>query len=178
MSLTEANRLAHLGSPVLHNRTLQPLFDTDVSLAVRSSYAPHTDFTLIAPKSSQASAPVVTSLGSVSLLQLSANAPLAQLLACFADAGLTPLAHWPLTQNRVELAFTHENEKQALAILESHSSELGLSEISVLQDFGLVALVSADANLYRRGFARLLSREARPLCNDCLLYTSPSPRDS
>ncbi|WP_394201433.1 bifunctional aspartate kinase/homoserine dehydrogenase II [Shewanella waksmanii] len=176
MSLTEANRLAHLGSPVLHNRTLQPLFDTDVSLAVRSSYAPHTDFTLIAPKSSQASAPVVTSLGSVSLLQLSANAPLAQLLACFADAGLTPLAHWPLTQNRVELAFTHENEKQALAILESHSSELGLSEISVLQDFGLVALVSADANLYRRGFARLLSREARPLCNDGLSLVTLVPK--
>ncbi|MGL4713166.1 MAG: bifunctional aspartate kinase/homoserine dehydrogenase II, partial [Shewanella sp.] len=62
MSLAEADRLARLGSPVLHCRTLQPLFNTEVSLAVRSSYASHTDFTLIAPHSSSASAPVVTNL--------------------------------------------------------------------------------------------------------------------
>ncbi|MCG9695581.1 bifunctional aspartate kinase/homoserine dehydrogenase II [Shewanella sp. Isolate11] len=176
MSLTEANRLAHLGSPVLHNRTLQPLFDTQVSLAVRSSYAPHTDFTLIAPKSSQASAPVVTSLPSVSLFSLSLTADLPQLLNCFAEAGLTPLAYWSLANGRVELAFTHENQKQALAIFNAHQQLLGIEEIQARDDLGLVALVSADANLYRRGFARLLSRDAHPLCNDGLSLVTLVPK--
>ena len=176
MSLTEANRLAHLGSPVLHNRTLQPLFDTEVSLAVRSSYAPHTDFTLIAPKSSSASAPVVTSLSSVSLFYLTLNAELPQLLDCFAQAGLTPLAYWSLAHGRAELAFTHENQKQALAIFEANREFLGIDELQMREDLGLVALVSADASLYRRGFSRLLSRDAHPLCNDGLSLVTLVPK--
>ncbi|QYK01900.1 bifunctional aspartate kinase/homoserine dehydrogenase II [Shewanella psychrotolerans] len=176
MSLTEANRLAHLGSPVLHNRTLQPLFDTEVSLAVRSSYAPHTDFTLIAPKSSSASAPVVTSLPSVSLFYLTLNAELPQLLNCFAHAGLTPLAYWSLAHGRAELAFTHENQKQALAIFEANREFLGIDELQMREDLGLVALVSADAGLYRRGFSRLLSRDAHPLCNDGLSLVTLVPK--
>ncbi|GIU43330.1 bifunctional aspartate kinase/homoserine dehydrogenase II [Shewanella algidipiscicola] len=176
MSLTEANRLAHLGSPVLHNRTLQPLFDTNVSLAVRSSYAPHTDFTLIAPKSLSASAPVVTSLPSVSLFSLSFNAELPQLLECFAKAGLAPLAYWSSASGRAELAFTHESEKQARAIFEVNIQVLGIDALEVRQDLGLVALVSADAALYRRGFSRLLSRDAHPLCNDGLSLVTLVPK--
>ncbi|MCE9679257.1 bifunctional aspartate kinase/homoserine dehydrogenase II [Shewanella sp. AS1] len=176
MSLTEANRLAHLGSPVLHSRTLQPLFDTEVSLAVRSSYAPHTDFTLIAPKSSQASAPVVTSLPSVSLFSLNLSAELPQLLDAFVEAGLTPLAYWALAHKRVELAFTHENQKQAQVIFEANRQALGIEDLQVNQELGLVALVSADANLYRRGFARLLSRDAHPLCNDGLSLVTLVPK--
>lgn len=176
MSLTEANRLAHLGSPVLHNRTLQPLFDTEVSLAVRSSYAPHTDFTLIAPKSSSASAPVVTSLPSVSLFNVTLKAELPQLLSCFAEAGLTPLAYWSLAHGRAELAFTHENQKQALAIFEANNDYLHIEGLQIRDDLGLVALVSADAGLYRRGFARLLNRDAHPLCNDGLSLVTLVPK--
>ncbi len=176
LSLTEANRLAHLGSPVLHSRTLQPLFDTEVSLAVRSSYAPHTDFTLIAPKSSQASAPVVTSLPSVSLFNMTLAGGLPRLLDCFVEVGLNPLAYWSLANGRVELAFTHENQKQALAVFEAHKQSLGIDKLTIRDDLGLVALVSADANLYRRGFARLLSRDAHPLCNDGLSLVTLVPQ--
>ncbi|WP_076414373.1 bifunctional aspartate kinase/homoserine dehydrogenase II [Shewanella sp. UCD-KL12] len=173
LSLDEANRLAHLGSPVLHNRSLQPLFDTEVSLAVRSSYASHTDFTLIAPKSSQASAPVVTNLSSVSLFNFRIASDVAQLAALLEEAGLIPLAHWKLAHNRVELAFTHENQKQVQAILDTE--ELAISDLSLREDLGLVALVSADAGLYRRGFARLLSRDARPLFKDGLSLVTLVP---
>lgn len=175
LSLDEANRLAHLGSPVLHNRSLQPLFDTDVSLAVRSSYASHTDFTLIAPKSSSASAPVVTNLASVSLFNLRLTAGLHSVLALLAESGLIPLAHWTLAQNRVELAFTNENSKQVHALLELEAESLGIADIKVREDLGLVALVSADSGLYRRGFARLLSRDARPLFNDGLSLVTLVP---
>jgi aspartokinase/homoserine dehydrogenase 2 len=175
LSLDEANRLAHLGSPVLHNRSLQPLFDTDVSLAVRSSYASHTDFTLIAPKSSSASAPVVTNLASVSLFNLRLTAGLHSVLALLAESGLIPLAHWKLAQNRVELAFTNENSKQVNALLELEAESLGIADIKVREDLGLVALVSADSSLYRRGFARLLSRDARPLFSDGLSLVTLVP---
>ncbi|NRD72354.1 bifunctional aspartate kinase/homoserine dehydrogenase II [Shewanella sp. VB17] len=175
LSLDEANRLAHLGSPVLHNRSLQPLFNTNVSLAVRSSYASHTDFTLIAPKSSSASAPVVTNLPSVALFNFRLTTGPSRVLKLLADAGLIPLAHWKLAHHRVEFAFTHENSKQVHTILEGIDASLGLSDISVREDFGLVALVSADASLYRRGFARLLSRDARPLFNDGLSLVTLVP---
>jgi len=173
LSLDEANRLAHLGSPVLHNRSLQPLFDTDVSLAVRSSYASHTDFTLIAPKSSSASAPVVTNLTSVSLFNFRITTEISNLAELLAASGLTPLAHWKLAHGRVELAFTHENQQQVRAILESEVP--GVSDLLLREDLGLVALVSADAELYRRGFARLLSRDARPLFNDGLSLVTLVP---
>ena len=176
LSLAEANRLAHLGSPVLHNRTLQPLFDTKVSLAVRSSYASHTDFTLIAPKSSSASAPVVTNLTSVALFNLELKSNVKQFIALLDEAGLSPLAYWELGQDRVELTVTLENQKQVLALLEANSETLGVNDIKVTTDLGLVALVSADANLYRRGFARLLSRNARPLFNDGMSLVTLVPQ--
>jgi len=173
LSLDEANRLAHLGSPVLHNRSLQPLFDTEVSLAVRSSYASHTDFTLIAPKSSSASAPVVTNLPSVSLFNFRITTEASNLAELLAASGLQPLAYWQLAHGRVELAFTHENQQQVRAILESEVP--GVSDLLLREDLGLVALVSADAELYRRGFARLLSRDARPLFNDGLSLVTLVP---
>ncbi|MBL4815503.1 MAG: bifunctional aspartate kinase/homoserine dehydrogenase II [Shewanella sp.] len=173
LSLDEANRLAHLGSPVLHNRSLQPLFNTQVSLAVRSSYASHTDFTLIAPKSSSASAPVVTSLASVSLFNFNSTTDIAKLAELLAASGLNPLAYWQLGHGRVELAFTHENRQQVQGILESEVP--GVSDLILREDLGLVALVSADAGLYRRGFARLLSRDARPLFKDGLSLVTLVP---
>ncbi|WP_437438164.1 amino acid kinase family protein, partial [Vibrio cholerae] len=163
MSLAEADRLARLGSPVLHCRTLQPLFDTEVSLAVRSSYASHTDFTLIAPKSDAASAPVVTNLNQVSLLSLEFNGTQAQTQTLDArnEVGLTPLAYWSQGQHKLELAYTPELSRQVWQLLEAQTSELKIQSITEDRELGLVALVSSGAGSYRRSFARLLSREPR-----------------
>ncbi|MCH4292845.1 bifunctional aspartate kinase/homoserine dehydrogenase II [Shewanella sp. 3B26] len=176
MSLAEADRLARLGSPVLHSRTLQPLFNTLVSMAVRSSYAPHTDFTLVAPTSSQASAPVVTNLNEVALFSLSLDGDAEALVSAAQQAGLTPLAHWQSTRGKLELAYTVENQKQVSSFLKAQSDDFAIAEVVVNTDNGLVALVSADAILYRRSFARLLSREARPLYQDGLSLVTLVPK--
>ncbi|MCU8010193.1 bifunctional aspartate kinase/homoserine dehydrogenase II [Shewanella sp. SM87] len=174
MSLAEADRLARLGSPVLHSRTLQPLFNTEVSLAVRSSYASHTDFTLIAPHSSSASAPVVTNLNAVVLFGFKLTGELTRLLDLLIAAGLTPLAHWTSAHQRVELAYTAENQKQVQRLLDAEA--LGISDQQINTDFGLVALVSADAEHYRRSFARLLSRDAKPLFSGDLSLVTLVPQ--
>ncbi|MCL1142285.1 bifunctional aspartate kinase/homoserine dehydrogenase II [Shewanella gaetbuli] len=176
MSLIEADRLARLGSPVLHSRTLQPLFNTEVSLAVRSSYASHTDFTLIAPQSSSASAPVVTSLNQVVLFSFKAQVELDALIEEFTQAGLTPLAYWSLAQHKFELAVTLENQKQVQSLLNRISSNYQIDELNIQDDYGLVALVSADAELYRRSFARLLSRDAKPVYQDNLSLVTLVPQ--
>lgn len=176
MSLAEADRLARLGSPVLHSRTLQPLFNTQVSMAVRSSYAPHTDFTLVAPTSSQASAPVVTNLSEVALFSLTTQADTDALLATLPASGLTPLASWQGSRGGLELAYTPENLKQVSAFLKANAEAYGLGDVSISNDFGLVALVSADAVLYRKSFARLLSREAKPLYHDTLSLVTLVPK--
>ena len=176
MSLAEADRLARLGSPVLHSRTLQPLFNTHVSLAVRSSYASHTDFTLIAPLSSSASAPVVTNLNEVVLFSFKMNADIEPLLTILDNVGITPLAYWSLAQNKIELALTLECQKQVQALLTQYSSEFGIDELSAQTDLGLVALVSADAHHFRRSFARLLSRDAKPVYQDSLSLVTLVPQ--
>ncbi|MCH1930282.1 bifunctional aspartate kinase/homoserine dehydrogenase II [Shewanella sp. A25] len=178
MSLAEADRLARLGSPVLHSRTLQPLFNTEVSLAVRSSYASHTDFTLIAPHSSSASAPVVTNLNEVVLFgfKLETTENLASLLEQLSAVGLTPLAHWVSAHQRVELAYTRENQKQVQILLDAEAKALGISEQQINTELGLVALVSADAEHYRRSFARLLSRDAKPLFSGDLSLVTLVPQ--
>ncbi len=171
LSLVEADRLAKLGSPVLHSRTLQPLFDTQVSLAVRSSYASHTDFTLVAPSSDKASAPVVTSLGSVVLFQLQLQSQLDSFLAQLQEAEIAPLAHW-CQGNKLELAYTHEDSQKVQPLLQALSQQNQVTVQQTSHDFGLVALVSSDAELYRRSFARLLSREAKSLyCDSQSLVT-------
>ncbi|MFQ6370648.1 bifunctional aspartate kinase/homoserine dehydrogenase II [Shewanella sp. YIC-542] len=176
MSLTEADRLARLGSPVLHARTLQPLYNTQVSLAVRSSYAPQTDFTLVAPKSDIASAPVVTSLEDVVTVTLQLQSAWEALLEALDSAGLHPLAHWTLAKQQYELAYTPEVQQQVLALLQRKTAALGISDVALHTGLGLVALVSAAATQYRRSFARLLSREARPLYQDPLSLVTLVPQ--
>ncbi|QDF68271.1 bifunctional aspartate kinase/homoserine dehydrogenase II [Shewanella sp. SNU WT4] len=179
MTLAEADRLARLGSPVLHERTLQPLFDTEVSLAVRSSYASHTKFTLISPVTHSASAPVVTSLQRVSLLRCQVAGDGKELLAALNQQGVPLLAHWLHTNEQeaceLSLACTLDNGQQTLALLQQLSDAFGLSAINRCDDYGLVALVSADANVYRRGFARLLNRRAFALYQDELSLVTLVP---
>jgi aspartokinase/homoserine dehydrogenase 2 len=176
MSLAEADRLARLGSPVLHSRTLQPLFNTAVSLAVRSSYASHTDFTLIAPLSSSASAPVITNLNEVLLFSFKMNSDIEPLLTILDKAGITPLAYWSLAQHKFELALTLESQKQVQSLLTRYRSEFAIEELSAQTDLGLVALVSADAHHFRRSFARLLSRDAKPIYQDALSLVTLVPQ--
>ncbi|MCF1428864.1 MAG: bifunctional aspartate kinase/homoserine dehydrogenase II [Shewanella sp.] len=175
MSLEEADRLARLGSPVLHSRTLQPLFDVDVSLAVRSSYAPHTDFTLLTRKSTSASAPVVTSLPEVALLSLQLADGADELLSELDNQGLTALASWKQGQTHVSLAYTHELAEQVGNWLKSQTDNFAISSVTLSQDYGLVALVSSGAHLYRRSFARLLSRDALPVYQDGLSLVTLVP---
>ncbi len=176
LSLEEADRLARLGSPVLHSRTLQPLFDADVSLAVRSSYASHTDFTLIAPQSSSASAPVVTNLPQVVLISLKLSGSADELLNELSNQGVTPLANWKQGQDALSLAYTHELAEQARSLLTGLSDSFAVQQVKVSEDYGLVALVSSGANLYRRSFARLLSRGTLPVYQDRLSLVTLVPR--
>ncbi|MCH1925734.1 bifunctional aspartate kinase/homoserine dehydrogenase II [Shewanella sp. C32] len=176
MSLAEADRLARLGSPVLHSRTLQPLFDTQVSLAVRSSYAPQTGFTLVTPQSDAASAPVVTNLDQVLSVSLQLDGAWDALLDALNAAGLQPLAHWQHSKYRHEIVFTAELRKQVQTLLNNVAAELHISDVHEHLGFGLVALVSSAASQYRRSFARLLSRDARPLYQDDLSLVTLVPQ--
>lgn len=175
LSLNEADKLAHLGSPVLHSRTLKPLFDTQVSLAVRSSYAPQTEFSLISPQTDAASAPVVTNLGQVCLFSLQLAGNIDELKRAFSDAEMLPLGYWQYGANDVSFACTMESQQQYSDFLNQHHQTLGINYFSQQDNYGLVALVSADANLYRRSFARLLSREALPLYQDPLSLVTLVP---
>ncbi|MCL1078461.1 bifunctional aspartate kinase/homoserine dehydrogenase II [Parashewanella spongiae] len=175
LSLTEADRLAKLGTPVLHSRTLQPLFNANVSLAVRSSFASHTDFTLINPQSDSSREPVVTSVDSVVLFTLKTSTDTQHILHRLNEQDLIPLAWWRKSKDQLLLAFTLDTKLNVEEVLASLSVESATS-FSVDLNYGLVALVSHDVDLYRRRFARLLNREAIPLFQDSVSLVTLVPQ--
>ncbi|WP_163934641.1 bifunctional aspartate kinase/homoserine dehydrogenase II [Paraferrimonas sp. SM1919] len=177
MSLAEADTLARLGSPVLHPRALQPLKGQQISLAVRSSYAPDTEFTIVSPQSAQASMAVVTSLKSVATISLSVREDLEELLTQFRAADLAPLGYWRGYRGDVEFAFTLETYQAALELIDNWAESFGITQISMNKDKGLVALVSSAADKYRYSFSRLLSRKANPLYGDGLSLLTLVPSE-
>ena len=164
LSLSEADRLAKLGSPVLHSRTLQPLFGSSASLAVRSSFASHTQYTLIEPNSAAACEPVITSLPQVELLQISTEQQDRAILSELEKHGFSPLAWWANSNQTFELATTTENKSKLLAILEPFC--LPETQVESTSRFGLVGLVSHDAITHRHGYSRLLNRHSKPIFQD------------
>ncbi|RYV00903.1 bifunctional aspartate kinase/homoserine dehydrogenase II [Shewanella sp. OPT22] len=164
LSLGEADRLAKLGSPVLHSRTLQPLFGSSARLAVRSSFASHTQYTQIEPDSAAACEPVITSLQQVELLRLQSDLEPKNIYSILEQHGVSPLAWWGHTNQAFELATTTENRAKLLALLEPLC--IKNTQVSVTSRFGLVALVSQDSLEHRHGFSRLLTRHSKPLFQD------------
>ncbi len=164
LSLSEADRLAKLGSPVLHSRTLQPLSGSDASLAVRSSFASHTQYTLIEPNSAAACEPVITSLPKVELLRLNSEAEGEVILAELEKHGVSPLAWWAHSNRVFELAATTENKSKLISILAPFCTRG--SQVASTSRFGLVGLVSQDAAKHRHGYSRLLNRHSKPIFQD------------
>lgn len=175
MTLAEANRLAHLGSPILHSRTLEPLFGTNISLAVRSSYVSHSNFTLITPKSHCASAPVVTNLEKIALFTLQSPESTQSLLMALMDDKLTPLAFWEHNKDYLELAFPCELQEKVQHKLESLLSKYQCGNIRINLGYGLVALICSNIQHYRRSFTRLLNRYAYPVYQDELSLVTLVP---
>ena len=174
LSLSEADRLAKLGSPVLHSRTLQPLFDSNSSLAVRSSFASHTQYTLIQPNSTAACEPVITSLPEVELFQFQTELSINGILIELEHHGVSPLAWWSISDSIFELATLTENKPKLMHILQSFC--LADTEVTSSSRFGLVGLVSQDADKYRHGFARLLNRRSKPIYADTNSLVSLVPK--
>ncbi|MBY5922545.1 bifunctional aspartate kinase/homoserine dehydrogenase II [Ferrimonas balearica] len=160
LTLGEADRLARLGSPVLHPRTLQPLKQNALNLNVRSSYTPERPYTRILAGDADAE-PVVTSLSRVALLhcETAPGPELARLFEQLEQQGLTALVSYP---ERGAVAVLEEQADAAEALLKS---ALG---IQVRRDLsqGLVGLVSRNAGRLRGAFSRLLGRQAWPLKAD------------
>ncbi|SHI04929.1 bifunctional aspartate kinase/homoserine dehydrogenase II [Ferrimonas marina] len=166
LSLEEADRLARLGSPVLHSRTLQPLKRQPMALHVRSSYTPEQPYTKILDQGARAE-PVITSLDRVVVLKLPV-ASLAAAQSLLAEHGLLPLLQYP---DKGALVLTEEQAPQAESLL----SEQLTPEFERVEGLGMVALVSRHAGRLAGAFARLLGRRAWPLQSDAMALITLVP---
>ncbi|WP_298441031.1 bifunctional aspartate kinase/homoserine dehydrogenase II [uncultured Ferrimonas sp.] len=165
LSLAQANRLAQLGSPVLHSRTLEPLQRQPLVLQVRSSFTPERPCTEIRTGSVSAE-PVVTSVDKVVVLHCPGAAD-ATVLAqeILTEQGLAVLACYP---QQSALVVTQEHALEAAEALERHF----LQPLTPQFGLGLVALVGNQVGRLAGAFARLLNRHAWPLQQDELaLFT-------
>ncbi|MBY6019168.1 bifunctional aspartate kinase/homoserine dehydrogenase II [Halomonas denitrificans] len=171
LSLDEADRLARLGSPVLHPRTLQPLKQHALDLNVRSSYTPERPYTRILAGEADAE-PVVTSLSRVALLHCdgAAQDALGEAFAELEQQGLAPLVSYP---ERAAVAVLEEQADAAEALLADRLA----SPVRRDHSHGLVGLVSDGATRLRGAFSRLLGRQAWPLKADALALVTLVPAD-
>ncbi|MBY5993164.1 bifunctional aspartate kinase/homoserine dehydrogenase II [Ferrimonas balearica] len=170
LTLEEADRLARLGSPVLHPRTLQPLKRQPGNLNIRSSYTPERPYTRILAGDAEAE-PVVTSLTRVALLHCQgASDTLAAAFAELEAGGLSPLVSYP------ERGAVAVLEEQADAVQAQLQDRIGGAIRRDLSQ-GLVGLVSQGAPRLRGAFARLLGRQAWPLKADALALVTLVPAE-
>ncbi|MBL6735020.1 MAG: hypothetical protein ISP86_03980 [Shewanellaceae bacterium] len=177
LTFREADTLAKLGCSALHERSLMPLKGRSINLCVRSSFVPKADFTEVGYHSQPAKNPIVTSLPQVVLFQIHLVGALDTLLAQLASQFLLPLGVWQHYQGCVELAFTKEHQLDVADCLVNGLQKIEITAYSMTEDYGLVAMVSQQAHLYRTTFANLLHRAAKPIfaTNHALITLVPTP---
>lgn len=163
LTFREADTLAKLGCAALHERSLMPLKGKAITLYVRSSFMPQADFTEVGYSSQPAKHPIVTNLPQVVLLQIGLVGELDTLLAEFATHFLFPLGVWQPYQGCVELAFTQEHQLDVEDCLTNRLRKIEITSFAVVDELGLVAIVSQQAHSYRTMFANLLHRAAKPI---------------
>ena len=146
LSLAEANELAKLGAPVLHRRSLEPVIDSNVTVALRSSYDPFGDTTTMDRDISAIGAKVVTSVDSIAVFSVSS--PSGESCERFArlaeesirNAQLEPIAvHVPATHGAVRFLFLEEHAADAANCLES----AGFTVAQLEDQHSLIAAVGA-----------------------------------
>lgn len=114
---SQANRLAALGNPVLHAKTLSPLQDYPAELVVRSSYEPSQPGCRVS-RQSAIEVQFVTDLADVVLLSLpkhcdlpSATVASALQIAVFAAPG-SQGKQWVLAQKNLDAVLTYLGQRQ------------------------------------------------------------------
>lgn len=147
MSLAEANELARLGSPVLHNRTLGPVADSQQQLMLRSSYHPDDGYTrILRHQQREPGARVVTSIDDAVLIEMSINDRYQErvdaLTAWLTERELAPLACKRRPERKLwQIAYTQEQVDQVFALLCDHQPAGGFEDLQQREGFSLVALV-------------------------------------
>lgn len=148
ISLREANELANLGASVLHRRSLQPVIEHNVSVALRSSYHPESRSTTLHRDLEEFGPKVVTTLDEVSLVSLhvAEGHDFDEVSAIVMDRlslnELQPLAYQAsVDTNQLCFVFPAVLCDAACNVLQS--GELALTETS--QGFGLVAVVGSGS---------------------------------
>ncbi len=114
---SQANRLAALGNPVLHAKTLSPLQDFPAELVVRSSYEPSQPGCRVS-RQSAIEVQFVTDLADVVLLSLPKQCDLAAAtvasalqIAVFAAPG-SQGKQWVLAQKNLDVVLTYLGQRQ------------------------------------------------------------------
>ena len=150
ISLREANELANLGASVLHRRSLQPVIEHQVTVALRSSYEPESKSTTLHRDIEEYGPKVVTTLDKVVLLDVElsgtdeADAYLDEATQRLALSELQPLAgESSAISNRLSFVFPSVLADAAYVAIR----EMGLSVNRSTDDLGLVAVVGAGSGV-------------------------------
>ncbi|MEJ2764526.1 bifunctional aspartate kinase/homoserine dehydrogenase II [Photobacterium sp. MCCC 1A19761] len=148
LRLDEASELARLAAPVLHSRTLQPVAQSAIDLALRCSHQPESGSTRVERVlASGRGAKIITSLDDVCLIELDIArshdlAPIqAELARLLQRIQLPPLAQSvEADKGRIRLAYTREVVNGVLGSLQDSGIT---AELRLREGFAMVAAVGA-----------------------------------
>jgi len=169
LSVAEADEMARLGSPVLHARTLQPLYGTKTRACVRSTFAPDGSLTQIIPgKVGEKGAKTVTYLNQVCLISLTTNKQCEflkvrdSLEAFLTKRQLLPLCReYRADQRWVRFCFTPEVASEAFAKLRDLQTQGQFSSLTLADNYRMVAMVGdgvSDNPYHHHSFYRQLEQ--------------------
>lgn len=167
LSVAEADEMARLGSPVLHARTLQPLYGRKTRACVRSTFSPDGSLTQIIPgKVGEKGAKTVTYLNQVCLISLTTQPDSefdevkAALETCLAEHQLLPLCReFRPDQRWVRFCFTPEVANEAFTQLSALQTQGRFNALTLTENYRMVAMVGdgvSDNPFHHHSFYRQL----------------------
>lgn len=172
LSYEEAAELAYFGADVLHPKTIAPLAERGIRLAILNSFCPDDPGTVVVPEPSEGRciAPAIISTEGLSLIRLSGNGRgwtlhmASRALRRLAEAGVDVLMFsQSFTERSLNLLVRGSDEQHGLRLLSrefEHDARTGLlADIGTHQQVASVSVVgmpkSRAAEVTSRAFAAL-----------------------
>ncbi|MFT8229594.1 MAG: bifunctional aspartate kinase/homoserine dehydrogenase II [Enterobacterales bacterium] len=162
--LDEANELARLSSSVLHTRTLQPIINSDISLVLRCSYNPESEYTKIEKTSyDNMNSKIITSNNDICLINITIleknnfskiYKQISNLLTQYHTQSLLTIVNENI--QLIQLFYITEIAKDIMTLL---TNSLVSAKIFLKRGFSLIALVGIGVSkhlLYNKCFNTIL----------------------
>ena len=163
ISIAQADTLAKLGCPMLHEQTLEPIINSDINLIVRSSIDISNNLTCITNNKQQKQLPIITFCKQVTIYHITSIAPLEVITETLQKNHIDILGSWKNYQGDIEIAVKNHHAKAAKISINALDKRYKIKNITTDNNYGLIALVDHHAIRFKEKIAKIINRDCKDL---------------